>query len=166
MPQQPRTLDATARARVGLGKAPAPYAWPLAAFVVALAVAPLAFAKLWWLCVAVAVGGLVVLPALRWQERHEHTLREKAFTHGDEVVGRVVAIEPGGPTQQDRVIRVEFDAGNKRYTASVRGSVLARQGLMPGEDVEVFYDPANPLRCVINERIKRRSARSNQAPSD
>lgn len=153
----PRTITSEVRKRVGIPRVDAtPYRWSFAGLVVLFASAPLLFAKMVRPSVVIAVVGLLVVPAVRWYERREARRREVLFETGAESVARVSAVEPGGARGTDRIIRVDFWAGDVHVETIVMGSPFARKGLQPGDDVIVYYDEAEPHRCLVIDRVKRK----------
>lgn len=155
----PRALTSEIRKRVGIPRVDAtPYRWSFAALVVSCAVTPLLFAKMWRASLAIAAVGLLVVPAVRWYERREARRREQLFEDGSEAVARVSAVEPGSGKGSDRIIRVDFWAGDVHVETIVMGSPMARRGLEPGDDVTVYYDPNEPHRCLVIEKVKRKLA--------
>jgi len=147
---RPRRITAEVRRDLDLpAVAYAPYRWAFASFVVATACVPLLLAKLWMLSGAAVVIGLVVAPAVRWFEHREATWREEVYRSGLEAKGRVVDIEPPGARRKDHTVRVEFTVAGAAIQASIFGCPLARKGLMPGDDVVIFYAADRPARCLI-----------------
>lgn len=153
----PRPLTNEVRKRVGIARVDAtPYRWSFAALVVACAVSPLLFAKMWRASAAIAVVGLAVVPAVRWYEQRLARRREQIYEDGEEAIARVSAVEPGAGRGSDRIIRVDFWAGEAHIETNVMGSPLARKGLEPGDDVTVYYDKTEPHRCLVIEKVKRK----------
>lgn len=157
----PRALTTAIRKELGIPAAKIPpYRFGFAALIVGL-VAPLMLMLGW---TRATVGFVVIafglVPAVRWWERREIELRERVFTHGREVVGRIVDVEPGGPDRNGKVVRLEFIAGKSRVATSVFGCPLARRGLEPGDDVVLYFDEREPTRCLIVERIAREKPRA------
>ncbi|MBI2394282.1 MAG: hypothetical protein HYV09_32220, partial [Deltaproteobacteria bacterium] len=164
----PRPLTAEVRKRVGLpvAKIP-PYRFGYVALLLVLAGAPMLLIGWFKATFALAFVSLAVLPAVRFYEKREHQLRERVYTHGKEVVGRVLDVEPGGPDRNGKIVRLEFQLGETRIAASIFGCPFARKGLEPGDDVVVYYAPDEPHRCVIAERIARKTkARKVGAPPE
>ncbi len=152
----PRALTPEVRKRVGIpALKPAPYRVGFVAMVVALAGGLMLLLGWYKTTFALVVFALGVLPALRWWERREAALRDRVYTHGAEVVGRVLDVEPGGPDRMGKIVRLEFLVGERKISASVFGCPLARRGLEPGDDVVVYYDESEPMRCLIAEKIAR-----------
>jgi hypothetical protein len=146
----PRRITADVRRDLDLpAVAYAPYRWAFASFVVATACVPLLLAKLWMLSGAAVVVGLVVLPAVRWFEHREASWREEVYRSGLEAKGRVIDVEPPGARRSDHTVRIEFSAGGTVVRASIFGCALARKGLMPGDDVVIFYAAERPARCIV-----------------
>ena len=142
-----------------------PYNWSFACFVVALAVAPLLVGRYWVWAGLVVLVGLGVVPLVRHLERREAVRREDLYLNGAEVVARVADCEPGARRKTDRkrpsgLVRVEFLVDGARVQASVFGSPLSRRGLSPGDDVVLVYDPKEPKRCLIVEKIAREAPKS------
>jgi hypothetical protein len=151
-----RALTPDVRRRLGLRSADErPYRWEFAALVVGLACAPLLFAGYRALPLGVAVVGLGLLPALRWLEARELRVRDRIYTDGHEAFGQVLAVEPGSDANKDRTIHLQFWAEGKKVEAKVVGCRLARQGLGPDDDVRVLFDPAEPKRCLVIEKVRR-----------
>jgi hypothetical protein len=150
---RPRRLTAEVRRELDLPvvRLP-PYRWAFACFVVGTACVPLLLAKLWMLAAMAVVGGLVVIPVVRWFEYREAAWREEVYRSGLEARGRVLDIEPASARRRDHTVRVEFLAGNAMVHASIFGCPLARKGLMPGDDVIIFYAPDRPERCIVVAR--------------
>jgi hypothetical protein len=126
----------------------------------------LAWYKATFALVFISLG---LLPAVRWFEKREIELRERVFTHGKEVVGRVLDVEPGGPDRNGKIVRLEFLVGTERIAASLFGCPLSRKGLEPGDDVVVYYAPEEPQRCLVIEKIARKvspKARKIRIPED
>ena len=167
----PRPLTAEVRRRVGLPPIDRrPYNWPLALFCTAIACAPLAIGRYWTACALVALVALGLLPALRRHDRRGAEAREDLYLFGTEVVGRVLDVEPGTRTPRDRVkpsglVRVEFLVGVERVVASVFDSPLTRRGLDHGDDVVLVYDPSDPLRCLVIEKIAREARPRKPRPA-
>jgi hypothetical protein len=151
----PREVTVEVRAELDLPVVRlAPYRWAFACVVVGTACVPLVLASMWtWVALAI-VGGLVVIPAVRWFEFRDASWREEVYRTGVEVNGRVTDIEPAGAGRRDHIVRVEFFAGGAMVRASVIGCALARRGLMPGEDVVIVYAPNRPARCLVVERAR------------
>jgi hypothetical protein len=153
----PRTITSEVRKRVGIPRVDAtPYRWSFAGLVVLFAAAPLLFAKMVRPSIFIAAFGLLVVPAVRWYERREARRREILYETGLEAVARVSAIEPGTARRADHIVRVDFWAGETHIQTIVMGSPLARRGLEPGEDVIVYYDEAEPHRCLVIDRVRRK----------
>ena len=147
------------RKRVGIPRVDAtPYRWSFALLVVACAASPLLFAKMVRVSLAIAVVGLAVVPGMRWYERGQARRRERLFEDGKEAIARVSAVEPGAGRGSDRIIRVDFWADDVHIETIVIGSPLARRGLEPGDDVNVYYDPTEPHRCLVIGKVKRKLA--------
>jgi hypothetical protein len=155
----PRTITSEVRKRVGIPRVDATrYRWSFAGLVVVFASAPLLFAKMVRPSIAIAAIGLLVVPAMRWYERREARRREVLYENGVEAVARVHAVEPGSARGTDRIIRVDFWAGETHIETIVMGSPLARKGLQPGDDVIVYYDELEPHRCLVIDRVRRKLA--------
>jgi hypothetical protein len=108
-----------------------------------------------WLILALFVAVVLgVIPSVRWLEHRDAISRERLYVEGEEVVARVVDVEPAGAGRRDHVVRVEFLAGEQLVRGVVFGAPLARRGLRPGENVLVVYDPRTPQRCIVVERVK------------
>lgn len=152
----PRALTAEVRKRIGLPalKVP-PYRVGFVSLVLVLAGVPMLLLGWYKATFALAAFALGVLPGLRWYERREIALRDRVYTHGREVVGRVLDVEPGGPDRNGKIVRLEFMVGERKVSASVFGCPLARRGLEPGDDVVVYHDESDPLRCLVVEKIAR-----------
>lgn len=151
-----RNITTEVRKRVGIPRVDAtPYRWSFAFLVVACAATPLLLAKMFRPSLLIASFGLLVVPAVRWYERREARRREILYEAGEEAIARVSAVEPGSANSKDRLIRVDFWAGEVHIETNVMGSPLARRGLEPGDDVTVLYDPADPHRCLVIEKVKR-----------
>jgi hypothetical protein len=149
----PRRLTAELRRELDLPVVKlAPYRWAFACVVVGTACVPLLLAKLWTLAVGAVVGGLVVIPAVRWFEHREALWREEVFRSGLQTVGRVLDVEPAGSRRRDHTVRVEFLAGGQLVRASIFGCPLARKGLMPADDVVILYAADRPSRCLVVAR--------------
>lgn len=152
----PRALTHEVRRRLGLERRDVkPYRWSFAALVVVLACAPLLVAGYRLLAAAVAMMGLVVLPALRWLEGREAAARDRLYTHGREAFAQVIAVEPGSDHNRDRTVHLRLWVDGRVYEAQVAGCRLARQGLGPDDDVRVLHDPEQPLRCLVVEKVHR-----------
>ena len=153
----PRALTAETRKKLGMKAAKVPpYRFAFMGLMCALVGVPmlmLAWFKATFALVFIAMG---LVPAIRWWEKREAELRDRVFTHGKEVVARVLDVEPGGPDRNGKVVRLEFLVGEQRIAASVFGCPFARKGLEPGDDVVVYYDEGEPHRCLIVERIARK----------
>ena len=159
-PSEPRTLTIAIRKQVGLPPARvAPYRFGFAVLMVALVSVPMLLLTWYRASALMALIVLGLLPAIRWWERREIALRDRVYTHGNEVVARVTDVEPGGPDRGGKVVRVQFLAGERLVSASVLGSPLARRGLGPGDDVVLFHDEADPTRCLIVSRVLRSKPR-------
>lgn len=151
-----RELTREARKKLGLtAAAERPYRWSFALLVVGLACAPLLFAGYLLLPLGVAVVGLVVIPGVRRLDARELRLRDRIYTHGDEAFGQILAVEPGSDNNKDRTIHLRFWASGTTIEAKVTGCRLARQGLRPDDDVKVLFDPDEPKRCLVVEKVKR-----------
>lgn len=162
--QAPRVLTARVRKRLGLPTAKVPpYRFGFVALLNGLVGVPVLMLGWFKTMFALAVVSLGVLPAVRWFEKREVALRDRVFTHGKEVIARVLDVEPGGPDRNGKVVRIEFDVHTTRITASVFGCPFARKGLEPGDDVVVYYAAEEPQRCLIVERIAR--SKSSKAPT-
>jgi hypothetical protein len=160
--QKPRELTSQLRKRLGLPAAKIPpYRFGFVALLIALVGVPvlmLGWYKTMFIGSFMALG---VLPAMRWYEKREIEKRDRVFTHGKEVVARVLDVEPGGPDRNGKVVRIEFVVGDEnpqRIAASVFGCPFARKGLEPGDDVVLYYAEEEPQRCLIVERIARKSS--------
>lgn len=154
-----RALTNEIRKRVGIARVDAtPYRWSFAALVVSCATAPLLFAKMWRASLVIAAVGLLVVPAIRWHEQRLARRREQIYEDGEEAIARVSAVEPGAGRGSDRIIRVDFWAGEVHVETIVMGSPLARKGLEPGDDVTVYYEREDPHRCLVIEKVKRKLA--------
>jgi uncharacterized membrane protein YgcG len=155
----PRPLTAEVRKRVGLPAAKiTPYRFGYIALLIAIIGVPMLLVGWFKATLALAIVSLGVAPAVRWYEKREIEQRERVYTHGKEIVGRVLDVEPGGPDRNGKVIRVEFQIGTTRIAASVFGSPLSRKGLEPGDDVVVYYAPEEPQHCLVVERIARKGS--------
>lgn len=157
---EPRKLTAEARKKVGLPPAVVPaYRFGFIALLDALAVVPMLMLGWYKTSAALVLVSLVILPAIRWYERREIALRDRVYTHGREVVGRVLDVEPGGPDRGGKIVRVQFMVATgdtpKLVSSSVFGCPLARRGLEPGDDVVIYFDEADPMRCLIADRVAR-----------
>lgn len=155
----PRALTAETRKKLGIPAAKVPpYRFAFMGLICALVGVPmllLAWYKATFALVFISMG---LVPAVRWYEKREIELRDRVFTHGKEVVARVLDVEPGGPDRNGKVVRLEFQIDTTRIAASVFGCPFARKGLEPGDDVVVYYDEGEPRRCLIVERIARKSS--------
>jgi uncharacterized membrane protein len=162
----PRVLTSATRKKLGLPAAKVPpYRFAFIALLCVLIGVPmllLAWFKATFALVFVSLG---LVPGVRWFEKREIELRDRVFTHGLEVVARVLDVEPGGPDRNGKVVRLEFLVGEQRIAASVFGCPFARKGLEPGDDVVVYHAPDEPHRCLIVERIARKvSPRARPIP--
>jgi len=155
----PRELSAATRKKVGLPalKIP-PYRFAYIGLLCALIGVPMLMLGWFKATFALVFVSLGLIPLVRWYEKREIELRDRVYTHGDEVVGRVLDVEPGGPDRNGKVVRLEFMVGEQRIAASVFGCPLTRKGLEPGDDVVLYYAPKEPHRCLIVERIPRKSS--------
>jgi hypothetical protein len=156
-PTEPRELTAAIRKRLGLpvAKVP-PYRFAFIGLCLALIGVPMLMLGWWKATFALVFVSLVLLPAVRWWEKREIDLRDRVYTHGVEVIGRVLDVEPGGPDRNGKIVRLEFQIGTQRIAASVFGCPLTRKGLDPGDDVVVYYAEEEPQRCLIVEKIARK----------
>lgn len=155
----PRPLTSEVRKRIGLPAAKVtPYRYGYVALLVALIGVPMLLIGWFKATLALVVVSLGILPAVRWYEKHEHESRERIYTHGKEVVGRVLDVEPGGADRNGKVVRLEFQVGTERIAASVFNCPMTRKGLDAGDDVVVYYDAAQPKHCLIVERIARKGS--------
>jgi hypothetical protein len=151
-----RALTPDLRRDLGLSIAKEkPYRWSFAVLVVGIAAVPLLFAGYVKTTLALALVAFVILPAFRFWEHREARLRVRVYEEGEEAIGTVLAVEPPGADNEDRPIVVEFDARGARIEARVSGCRLARRGLGPGETVRVVFDPQDPSRCLVTERVTR-----------
>lgn len=159
-----RELTPDLRKRLGLPRPDeTPYRWSFALLLAALAAVPLLLAKMPWVAAGVFVVALGVLPAVRWHERRERLARERVYTDGTEVIARVTAVEPGGDDRRAlRPVRIQFLAGERSIETAVHGSPLARRGLQPGDDVVVLFDPVEPQRCLLLDRVARDRKKKNK----
>ena len=149
-----RALTPAVRAELGLPLTmTAPYRWGFAALVVGLACVPLLLASLWTLCVAAAIIGLVVLPAVRWFERRDAGWRDDVYRRGVETRGRITDVEPASPGRSDHIVRVEFRTDQALVRASIVGCSLARRGLAPDDEVIIYYAPERPTQCLVIRRV-------------
>lgn len=155
-PRLPRELTPELRRRHAV-PAPdeTPYRWSFAALLVGLAAVPLLAAGWVRSAIALALFALAGVPASRWLARKDAEQRERIFTHGKETYGQVLDVEPAGPNNKDRSLRVELWVEGERVTAVVQGCPLARRGLGPGDDVRVLYDEGDPRKCLVVEKAKR-----------
>ena len=151
----PRPITAEVRKRVGLPKSAARYPWARAIILTGVFGLPLALAGYGSITAILALVALIVLPAWRAIERRESTARERLYTHGGEAVARVVEIEPAGAGRRDHVVHVEYYVGNTRHDARIVAAPLARQGLRPGDDASIVFDPKDPTRCLLIRKIAR-----------
>jgi hypothetical protein len=158
---EPRALTPAVRKSLGLpAHVQAPYRYGFAALMVAIVAAPLLMLHWYWVFAAVASFALGVLPFMRWFERRNVLLAERVYTHGREVIARVVDIEPGNAQRHHKIVRIEFVAeragrGPARVAAVVIGAPLARRGLEPGDDVVALYDRVEPSRALIVSKVFR-----------
>lgn len=164
----PRALTTDLRKKLGLPAAKIPpYRFGFVALLIALVGVPvlmLGWYKTMFIGSFMALG---VLPAMRWYEKREIEKRDRVFTHGKEVVARVLDVEPGGPDRNGKVVRIEFVVGQvnpERIAASVFGCPFARKGLEPGDDVVVYYAEEEPQRCLIVGRIARKGSSKPRRP--
>lgn len=156
---KPRALTPQLRRRLGLPAAKVvPYRFGFVALLIALIGVPVLMLGWFKTMFVLSFVSLGVLPAVRWIEKREIALRDRVFTHGNEVVARVLDVEPGGPDRNGKVVRIEFLVDTQRICVSVFGCPFARKGLEPGDDVVVYYAPEEPQRCLIVQRIARSSS--------
>lgn len=149
-------LNAETRKRLGLPlTTPKPYPWALAVLLVVLGVGPLWLATYHRAAVALVVIGLIVLPVMQWVEHHEKIERERLYLHGNEGHAVIIEIEPPSDKRNDHRVRLEVFAGGQKIRTTVVGCPLARQGIGPGDEVRVAYDPRDPRRCLILGRSQR-----------
>jgi hypothetical protein len=152
-------LTAAIRKQIGLPAAKVPpYRFAFTALMVGLVGVPMLMLGWYKSFGALAFMSLVALPLVRFWEKREIALRDRVYTHGREVVARVLDVEPGGPDRGGKIIRVQFMVQvptPKLVEASVFGCPLARKGLEPGDDVVVIHDPAQPLHALVIERVAR-----------
>lgn len=155
----PRELTAATRKKLGLPAAKIPpYRFAYIGLLCALIGVPMLMIGWFKATFALVFVSLGLVPLVRWYEKREIELRDRVYTHGNEVVGRVLDVEPGGPDRNGKVVRVEFLVGEQRVAASVFGCPLTRKGLEPGDDVVLYYAAEEPQRCLIVERIPRKSS--------
>jgi hypothetical protein len=155
----PRALTSATRKKLGLPAAKVPpYRFAYIALLCTLIGIPMLMIGWFKATFALVFVSLGLVPSIRWFEKREIGLRDRVFTHGHEVVARVLDVEPGGPDRNGKVVRLEFLVGTTRIAASVFGCPFARKGLEPGDDVVVYYAPEEPHRCLIVERIARKSS--------
>lgn len=155
----PRVLTSAIRKQIGLPAAKVPaYRFGFTALMVGLVGVPMLMLGWYKTFAGLAFMSLVALPFVRWWEKREIALRDRVYTHGREVVARVLDVEPGGPDRGGKVIRVQFMVQvptPRLVEASVFGCPLARKGLEPGDDVVVIHDPEQPLHALVIERVAR-----------
>ncbi|MGZ3455577.1 MAG: hypothetical protein ACXVEF_38580, partial [Polyangiales bacterium] len=158
-PFEPRVLTAAIRKQIGLPAARVPpYRFAFSALMVTLVGIPMLMLGWFKTTGALAFIALGFLPFVRGWERREIALRDRVYTHGREVVARVLDVEPGGPDRGGKVIRVQFMVQQptpRLLDVSVFGCPLARKGLEPGDDVVVVHDPEQPLHALVIERVAR-----------
>jgi uncharacterized membrane protein YgcG len=158
-PFSPRELTPAIRKKIGLPAAKVPpYRFAFVGLLVALIGVPMLMLAWFKATFALVFVALVMLPAVRWWEKREIANRDRVYTHGREVVARVLDVEPGGPDRGGKVVRVQFMVkvpSPKLVEASVFGCPLARKGLEPGDDVVVVHDADQPLHCLVIERVAR-----------
>jgi hypothetical protein len=151
----PRALTPEIRGQLGLPEVVFRYRWGFAVLVVAIACVPLVFAAMWKACALAVVIGLVGLPAFRWFEHRDAAWREHVFRFGAETVARVLDVEPAGTSRHDHIVRLEFRTDQAVIQTSVLGCPLARRGLMPDDEVTVYYAPERPTRCLVVRKVER-----------
>ena len=150
---EPRALTPEVRRKVGLPERTlAPYGWPTAVIAVFVFGVPLAIAGHPGLAALLALAALVVVPVWRRVEHRAATAAEGLYRDGQAALARIVYVEPAGPGRRDHLIRLTYAAAGARVETKIVGAPLARQGLQPGEEVVVVYDPRQPTRCLVVER--------------
>ncbi len=156
---EPRVLTAAVRKKLGIPPAVVPaYRFGFAALMVSIVGVPMLMIGWYKATVALVFVALFGIPLLRWWERREIALRDRVFTHGKEVVARVLDVEPGGPDRNGKMVRVQFIHEKKLLAVSVFGCPFARKGLDTGDDVVLYHAEDDPMRCLIVERIMRSSS--------
>lgn len=160
--RKPRDLSTAIRKHLGLPAAKVPpYRFGFVTLLIALVGVPVLMLGWYKTMFFGSFLALVAVPAVRWYEKREIEKRDRVYTHGNEVVARVLDVEPGGPDRNGKVVRIEFvvtEPRTERIAASVFSCPFARKGLEPGDDVVVYYAPEEPQRCLIVERIARKSS--------
>ena len=149
----PRELTPEICRKLGFVRAPdRSHAWRNAVILVLVFGAPLSVAG--YVGYAALLALSVLLGVLGWQmfERDLAASGEKLYCTGDEAIARVLWVEPPGQGRRDHLACIEYSARGSAITAKSTGAPLARQGLRPGDQIRVIYDPERPKRCLLIER--------------